>query len=53
MNDTVITRTNAYYIYDQSDNRVARKGALKDEGRAEDDIITDSVPNEPNLGGGT
>ena len=45
--------TNVLYIYDKSDDWVARNGALEDAGRTEEHIITKSAPNEPNLGGNT
>ena len=43
--------TNVLYIYDQSDDCVARKGPLEDTGRAEDHIIADSTPKELQFGG--
>ena len=50
---TVTKSTSILYIYDQSDDWVARKVALEDAGKAEEHIITESAPNEPKRGGGT
>ena len=37
---------NVLYIYDQSDNRVAGKGAPENAGRVEEHIITESAIKE-------
>ena len=44
--------TNVLYIYDQSDDGAARKGAFEDAGRADEHIIKESAPNKPTRGGG-
>ena len=48
----VTKSTNAYYVYDQSDPRVAQRVRSEEAGRAEQHTITKAAPNEMKLGRG-